>query len=397
MSAKIFVCTYNEKPVIHNDLYIPIQVGAANNSYDICYLKDNMGDDNISEKNAHYSEQSAVYWVWKHIKNLDYVGFCHYRKMLCLTDTHNFKKCDITMPSEEWIAQGNLDVNIDYMMKDCDIIMTNQMNLSVHRINIFEHYCRCHVKEDILLVERILKTEYPSYMNAWNSVMYSADGKFHPYNTYIMRWEWFEKWCTFIFDIFGKMEKIMGLEYHIGYQTRVFGYLAERILDVFVKRHKLRVKTRPIALFSDFFSEEKTHNMKEEIALGKTGIREIRLAYRRAKYAETNNKMVNNKYIATNGSWKMETAHSHTKKTNDMMPTSDTFVATPNKSKYKESTQVESDTVKRTIEPNKTKYINFEDSGKEYITATPCTNFINIRAKEKDCEPPKIKFVQDVH
>lgn len=358
MNSKIFVCTYNEHPVISNELYIPIQVGAANNSEDICFLKDNMGEEHISSKNSYYSEQSAVYWVWKNIKDVDYVGFCHYRKMLCLTDITSYDKCDITMPSEEWISAGNMDVNIDILMQDCDIIMVNQMNLKKHKLTVFEQYCKHHVKEDLLLVENIIKRDYPEYINAWNTVMYSADAKFHPYNTYIMKWEFFDKWCTFIFDIFEKMESRIGLEYHIGYQTRVFGYLAERILDVFVKKNKMRIKTRPIALFKDFFSDEKIQAMKDDIELGKTKIREIKFMHKKSQQrARQDNE---ERYIATGASW------------NTRPP------------EYK---NIRQEKIMRRQQEKE------EQQSNRRVAATQCTNYINVRSKHKKEPDTKIHFV----
>ena len=48
---------------------------------DAGYLADDTGD-NISAKNCYYSELTGLYWVWKNVKDPDYVGVCHYRRYL---------------------------------------------------------------------------------------------------------------------------------------------------------------------------------------------------------------------------------------------------------------------------------------------------------------------------
>lgn len=81
---KILVACHKPGPVYHNDIYTPIHVGKAISRY-----KDEMADmigdntgDNISEKNPYYCELTAQYWAWKNLHDVEYVGFCHYRRFL---------------------------------------------------------------------------------------------------------------------------------------------------------------------------------------------------------------------------------------------------------------------------------------------------------------------------
>ena len=78
--VKIFVVAHKpfEKP--EGETLVPIHVGRA-----VSRLKDEMagmiGDDtgeNISEKNPSYCEMTAHYWIWKNVRDCDYVGVCHY-------------------------------------------------------------------------------------------------------------------------------------------------------------------------------------------------------------------------------------------------------------------------------------------------------------------------------
>ena len=53
-----------------------------------CKLKDTDGESICTpENNKLMSEYTAIWWIWKHIKELgdpDYVGFCHYRRFFTL-------------------------------------------------------------------------------------------------------------------------------------------------------------------------------------------------------------------------------------------------------------------------------------------------------------------------
>ena len=78
---KILVACHKADPNIrHDDIYMPIQVGKAlHPELDLGFQCCHTGD-NISEKNGSYCELTALYWAWKNLKDVDYIGLCHYRR-----------------------------------------------------------------------------------------------------------------------------------------------------------------------------------------------------------------------------------------------------------------------------------------------------------------------------
>ena len=83
--------------------------GAYKNGIDISNqadFYDNDGDD-ISDKNPNRCEMTAHYWVWKNRMNTDdeYVGICHYRRLLDLSDD-DLKK----------IKENDIDVVLPFPM-----------------------------------------------------------------------------------------------------------------------------------------------------------------------------------------------------------------------------------------------------------------------------------------
>ena len=53
----------------------------------------------------------------------------------------------------------------------------------------------------------------------------------HNCNLFIMRCDIFVKYCNFLFDILFKIEE------KLGDADRLYGYISERLLDVFINRN----------------------------------------------------------------------------------------------------------------------------------------------------------------
>ena len=81
MRTKMLVCCHKPDPAIRTEEpYLPLQVGKANHpELDLGFATDNTGD-NISERNEGWSELTGMYWGWKNVRDVDYLGVCHYRR-----------------------------------------------------------------------------------------------------------------------------------------------------------------------------------------------------------------------------------------------------------------------------------------------------------------------------
>jgi len=76
----LVICHKKDKHIRASYPYMPIQVGAdLYHDLDLGFQKDNDGD-NISSRNASWCELTGIYWGWKNIKDVDYIGICHYRR-----------------------------------------------------------------------------------------------------------------------------------------------------------------------------------------------------------------------------------------------------------------------------------------------------------------------------
>ena len=94
----LFVAAHKPDFVIHDEVHTPIHVGRVVSKFKAEMaemLGDNTGE-NISEKNPSYCEMTAHYWIWKNVKDAEFVGLCHYRR---------YFGCEIT---QENISSGPL-------------------------------------------------------------------------------------------------------------------------------------------------------------------------------------------------------------------------------------------------------------------------------------------------
>ena len=258
MNTKILVCCHKIDICASQEPYYPIQVGKAIADVDLGVTGDDTGD-NISCKNPFYCELTGIYWAWKNLKNVDVIGLCHYRRYF---DFHrqckygfrhtsfgekDFKNLDLSIPEEvlNKIYQGQVVV----AEKD-----HNKNSIGID-------YCIYHYSEDLKKItntiqslhDEVLETEYYNFM--------FANNKFSPYNMFIMRWKDFNDYCAWLFDILARLEKSINVKSYNTYQARVFGFISERLLNVWLLYKKKTIITKPVIWINDGDDILKKYNL----------------------------------------------------------------------------------------------------------------------------------------
>lgn len=212
---KILVACHKADPNIrHDDIYMPIQVGKAlHPELDLGFQCDNTGD-NISEKNGSYCELTALYWAWKNLKDVDYIGLCHYRRYFDLSNKEIYEAID----SGEILVAKPI------------ILPTSVYNELV--------YWTC-LEDSTIFIDSLL-TLFPAYKNDVISY-YFLDNRFSQCNMMLMPKDAFNKYCEFIFPVLQLTENRIKLS---GYsrQRRVLGYLAETVLGLWLTHNNLNKK-----------------------------------------------------------------------------------------------------------------------------------------------------------
>ena len=190
---------------------VNIYLSKANAEQEYGYLGDDTGD-NISKQNCYYAELSGVYWVWKNYTESDYVGICHYRRFLTNEDNKAF--------TEEQYEE---------LLQQYDIITTKELELP----NSYHYGFGAHHKIETLdETGEIIKELYPDYYD--NFIRLVHDNKTYFGNIMVTSKPLYDEYCEWLFDILFELEKRLDISNYSLKDSRVFGYVSERLLDVWL-------------------------------------------------------------------------------------------------------------------------------------------------------------------
>ena len=224
---KLIVATHKNYEFPQSDIYLPIHVGKAIKKNDFGVTGDDTGE-NISLKNQNFCELTALYWAWKNrlFKDAEYCGLVHYRRYF---DGNDIKLKDKTIASQSEL----LDKLVNY-----DVLVPRKRNYFIETIK--KHFSNAHFAKDLEETRNILNEKYPEYINEFDTFMNQT--KIHLFNMFIMKSEDFERYCEWLFDILFELEKRVDISSYDAYQARIFGFLSERLFNVWLIHNKLKVK-----------------------------------------------------------------------------------------------------------------------------------------------------------
>ncbi len=232
---RILVACHKPCNILQDPIYTPIHVGRAVSKYKE-EMSGMIGDDtgdNISVKNPMYSEMTAQYWAWKNLPDVEYIGFCHYRR---------YFKIKITKD------------NVDSLFKNHDVIMLGYRSFemiertAIHSISY----------EDIAIFLQVLKKMYPEYEKT--AINHIWSNRMHKNNMLICKKELFDKYAEWFFGLADECEKYIRLSPY-SRARRVYAYLAEFFMPLyFIHNHYRIYNTRYIG-----FDTYQTNDFKDGI------------------------------------------------------------------------------------------------------------------------------------
>ena len=231
--AKIFVIYHTQGQVVKSDVYQPICVGNNKKNFDPkVFLRDDTGE-NIAKLNATYNELTAIYWVYKHLKEFDdieYVGFSHYRRLFCfyLNDKKSYVKRKV---NTDMIVTNELE--LESIFKEYDLVAPCPMRYR----SVKHHYDQTHNKHDINTLLDVIKEKHEKYYDAALDY-FMNDGEFL-YNMFIFKKEDFIEYCEFIFPLVKEFLDRSPNRYRL--------FVSERITGVFIT-HLLNKGFKPLYL-----------------------------------------------------------------------------------------------------------------------------------------------------
>lgn len=236
-NIKILICTHKLSNLPHHEYFLPIHAGKEISDVELPYIPDNIGD-NISAKNSTFCELTAHYWAWKNLKNIDIIGLNHYRRYFdffrpfsSISPDRSFTSLDL------FLQKPYVFPDLERQLDEFDIILPNRRN---HPYDLTTQYSIFHITEDWNILRIVIKEIAPDYYPAFEKVM-DHKNSLSNYNMFITSWKHFDGYSNFLFKILFEVEKRIKIS---GYpnQARVFGYMAERLINVYCEKNKLKIK-----------------------------------------------------------------------------------------------------------------------------------------------------------
>lgn len=225
---KVIVAAHLQYRMPSDGIYVPVLAGAEGKAdTPEGYLRDD-GGDNISSKNKSYCELTCLYWAWKNTLS-DYLGLVHYRRHF--RGRGRGDKFSKILTGEEAAA----------LLAQADVLVPKKRHYYIE--TNYSQYVHAHHAEGLLAAEAAIKKLCPEYMPSYNKVMAERSG--HKFNMFIMSRPLAESYCGWLFSVLGEAEKNIDISGWSAREQRVFGYLAERLLDVWLDHNGVAFKEVP--------------------------------------------------------------------------------------------------------------------------------------------------------
>lgn len=228
MDLTIYTLTHKHFTKPDDNMYVPLQVGTAINS-PLGYLRDDTGD-NISALNGYYSELTGLYWIWKNVHDINYVGTCHYRRYLIDENEH--------IMNEKQYEQ---------IFKEYELVTTKRVVLN----NSYHYgFSANHNVTALDMTGEVIKELYPEYYDTFIQLVNGNETYFG--NMIVTSKELFDKYAEWLFTIFFEVQKRIDMETDKdSYHRRVFGFISEFLLLVWVRVNNINVKECKVGMVGE--------------------------------------------------------------------------------------------------------------------------------------------------
>ena len=219
MATSVFVMAHRPYDKPDDPAYRTLFVGSAGKE-DIekgC-LRDDRGEDNISDLTPYFSELTGIYWLFKNYKGQENIGACDYRRYFC----------DRALR----VLSGE---RLDQLLDEYDLITSKNIRTE---ISYRDSYARAHNVADLDAVGETIARLYPDYSRAFEEVMNGRDQYFG--NLFCMPRPLFDEYCQWMFTILLETMPAIDMTGYNAYQQRVYGFLTENLPMVFIRARGLK-------------------------------------------------------------------------------------------------------------------------------------------------------------
>lgn len=254
MNIKLLVAAHKPYWMPSDPMYLPLHVGRKGKPDLGLHWQGDDSGENISEKNVHYCELTGLYWAWKNLE-ADAIGIVHYRRHFAGVEFSSLVK-------PTWFGRllgflsglrGSYSLEakracvisssrVERLLSLAPVIVPPQRDYFIETVE--DHYAHAHHREDITCLRRVLADRSPASLPAFDAVMRGS--RTHLFNMFIMHRIEFDAYCTWLFDILFELEKRLDISAYSKNDARVFGFVSERLLDVWLNTKGISYQECPL-------------------------------------------------------------------------------------------------------------------------------------------------------
>ena len=131
---------------------------------------------------------------------------------------------------------------IQHLLQEHDILLPRPAYL---RESAYEEFSlHSGHEKDLVLLRQAVESIDPAVLPAYDRVM--AGNRLHLFNMLIAPAAVFDAYCAWLFAVLFELEKHVDMTGYTPYEQRLYGFLSERLLNVFVLHHGLHVGVLPV-------------------------------------------------------------------------------------------------------------------------------------------------------
>lgn len=240
---KILICTHKEVELPGHEYFFPVQAGTEIAQVSLPYAHDNTGD-HISGKNRNYCELTAHYWAWKNLRRTEIIGLNHYRRYFDFyRPARRFSPDRLFVNAREFLNTPYQFPDLPSLLQKYDIVLPVKRT---YPFNLVIQYAEAHIIDDWKILKEVIGELSPEYIPAFQKTMEQSNALSH-YNMFITVWSRFQEYSEWLFRILFEVEKRIKISAY-PVQARVFGYMSERLMNVYCEYHKLNVAYYPVIM-----------------------------------------------------------------------------------------------------------------------------------------------------
>jgi hypothetical protein len=248
METTIFIVSHQILNKAFPEGYKIMYVGEAGNLKTLsdAYTNDRQSTDSIYHKNKYYCELTALHQIAKFSETTPNTifGLVHYRRFFLHSKNIPWRALEFFAKKTKLNKQLNFIQEKFFLNKNIieSLVLDDNTVIAPKKVEFFrktvkQQYEKVHYKEDLIILRNVLLKLDPKSVPFYDDYMDSNHS--HLFNMMIAKGALILKYTNWLFPILKELEDQISYQNRSQYQSRVFGFISERLFNVFLRKNNI--------------------------------------------------------------------------------------------------------------------------------------------------------------